>query len=127
MRPGSSIFPSFSSAGRNGSGRGCAGGGRGMGGALMSPRKSRGVARPAIAATIPTPTGPIVLIDAGANVGCKPVHLLQFGCMGEAFARKILGIPRPPPGLVSIGEGETKGTDLIRETARLFRKTGLAF
>ena len=98
-----------------------------MAGALMVLRKIRGVDRPAITATIPTPTGPIVLIDAGANVGCKPVHLLQFGCMGEAFARKILGIPRPRVGLVSIGEEETKGTDLIRETAALFRKTGLAF
>src|SRR4030066_335856 len=86
-----------------------------------------GVARRAIAATIPTPTGPIVLIDAGANVGCKPVHLAQFGCMGEAYARKILGIPRPRGGIVSIGEEETKGTDLTRETAALFRKTGLCF
>ena len=98
-----------------------------MAGALMVLRKIRGVDRPAITATIPTPTGPIVLIDAGANVGCKPVHLVQFGCMGEAFARKILGIPRPRVGVVSIGEEETKGTDLTRETAALFRKTGLCF
>jgi glycerol-3-phosphate acyltransferase PlsX len=98
-----------------------------MAGALMVLRKIRGVDRPAITATIPTPTGPIVLIDAGANVECKPVHLVQFGCMGEAFARKILGIPRPRVGLVSIGEEEIKGTDLTRETAALFRKTGLAF
>jgi glycerol-3-phosphate acyltransferase PlsX len=98
-----------------------------MAGALMVLRKIRGVDRPAITATIPTPTGPIVLIDAGANVGCKPVHLLQFGCMGEAYARKILGIPRPRVGIVSIGEEETKGTDLTRETAALFRKTGLCF
>jgi glycerol-3-phosphate acyltransferase PlsX len=98
-----------------------------MAGALMVLRKIRGVDRPAITATIPTPTGPIVLIDAGANVECKPVHLVQFGCMGEAFARKILGIPRPRVGLVSIGEEEIKGTDLTRETAALFRKTGLTF
>lgn len=98
-----------------------------MGGALMILRKIRGVDRPAITATIPTPTGPIVLIDAGANVGCKPAHLLQFGFMGEAYARKILGIPRPRLGVLSIGEEETKGTDLTRDTAALFRKTGLAF
>src|SRR3989304_2297483 len=98
-----------------------------MAGALMVLRKIRGVDRPAITATIPTPTGPIVLIDAGANVGCKPVHLLQFGCMGEAYARKILGPPRPRGGVGSIGEEETKGTDLARETAALFRKTGLCF
>src|SRR4030066_193502 len=98
-----------------------------MAGALMVLRKIRGVDRPAITATIPTPTGPIVLIDAGANVGCQPVHLMRVGCMGEAFARKILGIPRPRVGVVSIGEEETQGTDLTRETAALFRKTGLCF
>src|SRR4030067_449486 len=117
MRPGSSIFPSFSSAGRNGSGR--------RGGAHRILRKPRGVPRPALAATIPPPTGPIVLIDAGANVGCKPVHLLQFGCMGEAYARKILGIPRPRVGIVSMGEEETKGKDLTRGTAAPFPKNGL--
>src|SRR4030067_2372764 len=47
--------------------------------------------------------------------------------MGEAYARKILGIPRPRVGVVSIGEEETKGTDLTRETAALLRKTGLCF
>jgi len=98
-----------------------------MAGALMVLRKIKGVDRPAITATIPTPTGPIVLIDAGANVGCKPYHLVQFGVMGEAYARKILGIPRPRVGVVSIGEEETKGTDLTRETAALFRKTDLFF
>jgi glycerol-3-phosphate acyltransferase PlsX len=98
-----------------------------MAGALMILRKIRGVDRPAITATIPTPTGPIVLIDAGANVECKPAHLVQFGCMGDAFARKILGISRPRVGVLSIGEEDSKGTDLTRETAALFRKTGLSF
>ncbi len=98
-----------------------------MAGALYVLRKVKGVDRPAIAATIPTPSGPIVLIDAGANVDCKPSHLLQFGFMGESYARKILGISRPRVGLVSIGEEETKGTDLTRDAVALFRKTGLNF
>lgn len=98
-----------------------------MGGALLVLKKIRGVDRPAITATIPTPTGPIVLIDAGANVGCKPAHLVQFGCMGDTYARRILGIPRPRVGLLSIGEEDSKGTDLTRETSSLFRKTGLCF
>jgi phosphate acyltransferase len=98
-----------------------------MGGALLVLKKIRGVDRPAITATIPTPTGPIVLIDAGANVGCKPAHLVQFGCMGDTYARRILGIPRPRVGLLSIGEEDSKGTDLTRETSSLFRKTGLSF
>ncbi len=98
-----------------------------MAGALTVLKKIRGVDRPAITATIPTPTGPIVLIDAGANVDCKPYHLVQFGCMGDSYARKILGISRPRVGIVSIGEEDSKGTDLTRETSALFRKTGLFF
>lgn len=98
-----------------------------MAGALMILRKIRGIDRPAITATIPTPTGPIVLIDAGANVDCRPQHLLEFGIMGEAYARKILGIARPRVGIVSIGEEETKGTDLTRDTGALFRGTDLCF
>jgi glycerol-3-phosphate acyltransferase PlsX len=98
-----------------------------MAGALYVLKKIRGVDRPAITATIPTPTGPIVLIDAGANVGCKPAHLVQFGFMGEVYARKFLKIQHPRIGLMSIGEEETKGTDLTRETGALFRRTGLNF
>ena len=98
-----------------------------MAGALYVLRKIRGIDRPAITATIPTPSGPIVLIDAGANVGCKPAHLVQFGIMGDAYARKILGISRPRIGLVSIGEEDSKGTDLTRETGALFRRTGMDF
>src|SRR3990170_3136722 len=98
-----------------------------MAGALYVLRKIRGIDRPAITATIPTPSGPIVLIDAGANVGCKPAHLLQFGFMGDAYAKKILGISRPRIGLVSIGEEDSKGTDLTRETGVLFRSSGLNF
>ncbi len=98
-----------------------------MAGALLVLRKIRNVDRPAITATIPTPTGPIVLLDAGANVECRPDHLMQFGYMGEAYARKILGIPRPRVAIVSIGEEETKGTDLTRETAALFHRTDLLY
>ena len=98
-----------------------------MAGALYVLRKVKGVDRPAISATIPTPSGPIVLIDAGANVDCKPAHLIQFGFMGEAYARKILGITRPRVALVSIGEEETKGTDLTREAGGLFRQTSLDY
>jgi phosphate acyltransferase len=98
-----------------------------MAGGLLILKKIRGVDRPAIAATIPTPHGPVVLIDAGANVDCKPAHLLQFGYMGEAYSRKILGIDRPRIAVVSIGEEDLKGSDLTRETCDLLRQTGLRF
>jgi glycerol-3-phosphate acyltransferase PlsX len=98
-----------------------------MAGGLLILKKIHGVDRPAIAATIPTPHGPVVLVDAGANVDCKPAHLLQFGYMGEVYSRMILGIPRPRVGVVSIGEEDSKGTDLTRDTCELFRRTGLNF
>ena len=98
-----------------------------MAGALYVLKKVEGIDRPAITATIPTPTGPIVLIDAGANVDCKPAHLVQFGVMGEAYARKILGIASPRIGVVSIGEEEGKGTDLTRETGERLRQSKLNF
>jgi glycerol-3-phosphate acyltransferase PlsX len=98
-----------------------------MAGGFLILKKIHGVDRPAIAATIPTPHGPVVLVDAGANVESKPAHLLQFGYMGEAYSRTILGIPRPRVGVVSIGAEESKGTDLTRDTCELFRRTGLNF
>jgi glycerol-3-phosphate acyltransferase PlsX len=74
-----------------------------------------GVDRPALAVTIPTLTGSSVLLDAGANVECRADHLVQFGIMGAAYARVVLGKPDPAVGLLSIGEEASKGNDLIRE------------
>jgi glycerol-3-phosphate acyltransferase PlsX len=76
---------------------------------------------------VPTRDGSAVLIDAGATVECKPVHLLQFGVMGSVYARTWVGIERPRVGLLSIGEEETKGNDLTREAHRLLRASPLHF
>jgi phosphate acyltransferase len=86
-----------------------------------------GVDRPALAPTVPTRGGSAVLIDAGATVECKPSHLLQFGVMGAVYARTWLGIERPRVGLLSIGEEESKGTELTREAHRLLRASSLNF
>ncbi len=74
-----------------------------------------GVDRPALAVLIPTETGSAVLVDAGANIECRPEHLVQFGLMGAAYARVALGRERPAVGLLSIGEEAGKGTDVVRE------------
>jgi glycerol-3-phosphate acyltransferase PlsX len=74
-----------------------------------------GVERPALAVTVPTRTGAALLLDAGANVDCRPEHLAQFAVMGAAYARVALQIDRPKIGLLSIGEEAGKGNDLIRE------------
>ncbi len=86
-----------------------------------------GVDRPALATTIPTRERPAVLLDAGANVDCRPRHLLQFGVMGSVFSRVVLGVEAPRVGLLSIGEEETKGNDLTREAHRLLKASPLRF
>ena len=73
------------------------------------------VDRPALATTIPTRAGAAVLLDAGANVDCRPSHLLQFGVMGSAYARLALGVARPRVALLSIGEEASKGNELTRD------------
>ncbi|MGQ0733036.1 MAG: phosphate acyltransferase PlsX [Acidobacteriota bacterium] len=87
----------------------------------------KSVDRPALAPTVPTRGGSAVLIDAGATVLCKPAHLRQFGIMGAVYARAWLGVSEPRVGLLSIGEEETKGTDLTREAHRLLKASPLRF
>lgn len=86
-----------------------------------------GVGRPALAATIPTREGSAVLLDAGASIECRPAHLLQFAIMGSAHAHRALGLERPRVGLLSIGEEESKGTDLVREAHQLLKNAPVRF
>ena len=86
-----------------------------------------GVDRPALATAIPTRRRPAVLLDAGANVECRPQHLLQFALMGGVFARIAFGVERPRVGLLSIGEEASKGNDLTREAHRLLKAAPVNF
>jgi glycerol-3-phosphate acyltransferase PlsX len=86
-----------------------------------------GVDRPALAATIPRPHRPAILLDVGANVECRPSHLVQFAVMGSAFARVAFGIEAPRVGLLSIGEEATKGNELTREAHKLLKASTLSF
>lgn len=79
-----------------------------------------GVSRPGIATVIPTVRAHSILIDVGANVDSRPVHLFHFGIMGAIYAQAILGIAEPRVGLLSIGEERSKGNELTRETLELF-------
>jgi len=96
-------------------------------GALFILGRLPGVMKPAIATVLPTLQKPAVLIDAGANVDCKPVHLLQFAYMGALFAEQILEIPRPRVGLLSIGEEGGKGNFLVKRAYDLLAKSPLNF
>ena len=86
-----------------------------------------GVDRPALATTIPTRGAPAVLLDAGANVECRPQHLLQFAVMGGVYARVVLGSARPRVGLLSIGEEANKGNELVREAHQLLKQAPINF
>jgi len=81
----------------------------------------KGISRPGIAVVMPTFHGPVVVCDVGANVAPKARHLLDYARMCTAYARTILGIERPEVGLVSIGEEEAKGNQLVREAGLLLR------
>jgi glycerol-3-phosphate acyltransferase PlsX len=86
-----------------------------------------GVDRPALAAIVPTLSGHAILIDVGANVSCKARHLVQFAIMGHLFSKKIIGVNSPRVGLMSVGEEETKGTDLTKEVYRALKEVRLNF
>jgi glycerol-3-phosphate acyltransferase PlsX len=88
----------------------------------------QGVDRPALATLLPTTAGrPCVLLDVGANVDCDANNLVQFAVMGHMYAKDVLHVPNPRLGLLSIGEEETKGNNLTRDTLPLLRELGLNF
>lgn len=101
--------------------------GAAMASALFTWRPLPGIARPAITAMLPTMKHPVVLLDGGANVDCKPVNLVQFAVMGHCYAKYVLGRAKPRIGLLSIGEEETKGNELTLATYGLLQKTNLNF
>jgi len=86
-----------------------------------------GIERPGIATIMPTEHNLFVLIDAGANIDAKPIHLLQYGIMGSLYSRHVLGYQNPRVGLMSIGEEDEKGNDLTRETFKLLERSTLNF
>ena len=87
-----------------------------------------GVDRPALATVLPTAAGtPCVLLDVGANVDCDSNNLVQFAIMGHMYAKDVLHVPNPRLGLLSIGEEETKGNTLTRDSFPLLRGLGLNF
>ncbi|MFA5361911.1 MAG: phosphate acyltransferase PlsX [Candidatus Omnitrophota bacterium] len=86
-----------------------------------------GIERPGIALVLPTLKGISLIIDVGANIDPKPVQLVQYGIMADAYSRYILNCADPTVGLLNIGEEEGKGTDFFKETHELFQKSHLKF
>lgn len=94
---------------------------------LLKIKRIPGVIRPAIAAPLPTLKGTTLLLDAGANMDCKPWHLAQFAVMGSIYMKCIFNVQNPSVGLLSVGEEETKGNSLVQETLPLIKAVGVNF
>jgi glycerol-3-phosphate acyltransferase PlsX len=86
-----------------------------------------GVERPALAALLPRLDGHALLLDVGANVECKPRHLVGFAVMGSLYAERVLGVSGPSVGLMSVGVEENKGGRRVREQYRVLRSSGIGF
>lgn len=98
-----------------------------MAAALMELGRMSGVERPGIAAVIPTLKTDAVVMDVGANIDCKPSHLVQFAQMGVAYAQHVLGVDSPRVALLNVGSEEAKGNELCLAAFPLLAKCGLNF
>ncbi len=89
--------------------------------AQMRLRRLRGVRRPGIAIITPTYHGPVIICDVGANVNCRPQHLHQYGIMASVYIKAICDVPRPRAALLSIGEEDAKGNELVKKARDLMK------
>ena len=88
-------------------------------------KRIRGIKRPTIATPIPTPKGATLLLDSGANVDSKPLHLVQSAVMGSIYSELVFGHKQPRVGLLNIGEEDTKGCELVKETYQRLKTVSL--
>lgn len=86
-----------------------------------------GIERPAIATIMPAKNGKFILCDAGANTDCGPQNLAQFAIMAEAYSKLTFGIENPTIGLLSVGEEDTKGNELTKETFKILSQMPINF
>jgi len=87
----------------------------------MRMRTLPNVSRPGIAATIPSFAGPVTVCDVGANIACKPIHLYQYSVMASIQAQNMLGIDSPRIGIMSIGQEESKGNEIVKKARDLIK------
>ncbi len=98
--------------------------GAAMAAALLRLGRLPGIDRPAIGAILPTmvPRKPVIILDVGANVDCRPKYLEQFAVMGTIYSKYVIGTPEPKVGLLNIGEEPSKGNDLALKTHQMLQE-----
>ncbi len=87
----------------------------------MRMRNLPGVNRPGIAVVFPTIDGPVTICDVGANIACKPINLYQYGVMARIYSMHLLGIKNPRVGLMSIGQEDAKGNEVVKKARDLMK------
>jgi glycerol-3-phosphate acyltransferase PlsX len=96
-------------------------------GSTFIAKRIKGIKRPALAPIMPNEKGYFMLLDAGANVDCRPEMIVQFAIMGSTYMEKVMGIKNPRVGLVNVGAEDTKGRELEKETYKLLQKAPVNF
>jgi len=95
--------------------------------ATLALRPLAGVRRPGIAVAMPSITGHTTVIDMGANIQCKPIHLFQYAVMASIYHRYVVGIAKPTVGLLNVGSEDGKGTPLMKKAYSLLAASSLNF
>ena len=96
-------------------------------GATLAIIRIKGIKRPAFAPVLPSETGCCMLVDAGANLECRPEILYQYALMGSVYMEKVMGIKNPRVGLANVGTEAHKGTELYQNTYELLNNSELNF
>ena len=87
----------------------------------MRMRNLEGVNRPGVAVVFPTFEGPVTICDVGANIACKPINLYQYAVMAKMYSKYLLGIENPRVGLMSIGQEDAKGNEIVKKARELMK------
>ncbi len=96
-------------------------------GATFITKRIKNVKRPALAPILPTAKGHMMLMDAGANVDCRPEMLVQFAIMGSAYMERVKGVKNPRVGLLNVGAEDTKGRELEQQAYKLLQNAPVNF
>ncbi len=98
-----------------------------MASSMFALGRIKGISRPALASTIPTIGNPTILVDVGANVGCRPQLLYKFAFMGSIYSKLVFGVDKPKVSLLNVGSEPSKGPQDIKDVYKLLQKAPLNF